>query len=708
MSQRNDYDGWDDFENESGEDTPKPFFEVADKDDEDLSKWMDEEISRRVKNSRGRLREYEENTLYWKGLQNKSQFSDRYMDDGNNNQGTFSKKSPKIVDNLSWETMEEKIAQMIRYRPSITVLPANNEWDDDMSATSVKQMIDTRWYDVGIEKFFIKDQFYTFLYGTSVIRPYWDEDEGPLNEVVEKAKKFGDKIDTSEIENDRIGDVNYKLLTPDMFFPEEAEEWDKVNNCFELEYRCPYELAKEYEDANINPEEKSNNNEDDLELNDKKKNRGKILVRTFYHRPTKFLKKGVKITSIHNKILKREEFEHPTTDSRPKLPYILHVDIEEPKSFWGRSYLRLIKQAQDQYNGLNSTTARSFAMASVPKWFVPWGSCDLKTISNGHTIIKYKGAREPKMVAFNPISAQVFEQMDRLKASIDRKSKVYNIYRRDQKIDLSGLALQFLDEQESESVSVAIQRRAQVFIDTATMTMELMKKHYKKEDGRMKKIFGDDDTYIVDNFDSSVLASKYSVRLQNSPALPQHKSSKIQMMLDVHKEYPDLIERETFLDLLELAKNKPYMDIVTVSAKSANYENDIMLKQKGIPEPKSWENHIVHYELHVKKLQERKYKTSSPEGVIFAFKKHILATEMLMWDKGRTNPAFRQKLLTIDYFPVFFRIPDEEISIINSMAMGSSLSEGESKEIQKELQDTGYKPVAAEDQMPPTVNPITQ
>ena len=98
----------------------------------------------------------------------------------------------------------------------------------------------------------------------------------------------------------------------------------------------------------------------------------------------------------------------------------------------------------------------------------------MKTLANGHTIIKYKGAAEPRMVVFPSVSRDIYEQQDRLKATIDRKSKVYNIYRRDQKIDLSGIALQFLDEQESESASVAIQRRARVFIEVAQFTIDLM------------------------------------------------------------------------------------------------------------------------------------------------------------------------------------------------------------------------------------------
>ncbi|MCK5373755.1 MAG: hypothetical protein KAJ40_00575 [Alphaproteobacteria bacterium] len=695
---RVDYDEWDADELEYGEEQRKPFFMIADNDDE-IKKWMDEEFAYRVKKSRGRISEYEENLAYWKGVQYKNQFSDRDSD-----VSETTTKNPKIVDNLVFETLEEKIAKMIRYRPAIAVLPANSEWNDDMAAVSVKQMIDTRWYDVGINDLFTDDQFYTFLYGTSIIYTFWDDEEGPENPTVERALKLNNKK-AKELKGLRAGDVNYEVIPPDRFFPERKESWGQVDNTFYIKYRCPYELSKEYPDAQIDPEAIIDTDDNELELEDNRKNRNKVLTRYFFHRPTKFLPEGVKIISINGKVLSKEEYEHPSSDGKAKLPFVLHTDIKEPKSYWGRSYIRLIKQAQDQHNGLSSAAARSFAMASVPKWFVPWGSCDTKTLTNGHTLIRYKGGREPRMIAFNPISREVFEQQDRLKTSIDRKSKVYNIYRRDQKIDLSGLALQHLDEQENEAVSVAINRRAKVFLDVANLTKDLMSENYKGDTERMKKIFGDDDTFVVEQFDSKVFSSKYSIRLQNAPALPQHKSSRMQMMLEVNEKHQGLVQRETFLDLLGLAKNKQYMDMVTVSSKAANYENELMLRGGGIPEPKPWEGHFVHYESHVKKLEERIYKSATPRGVKMAFKKHIKGTEYLMWIKARENPAFRQKLMEIDYYPIFFKIPEKEVAMINRMAMGGSLAEGESAALRKDMQGAGYQPVVEEGMEPP-INPL--
>ena len=653
MSYINNYD-WDELDKYiEEEELRKPYFLVMDDNNSEESEqeWLDNEFEYRLKTARSRLEEYQENYAYLVGIQYKSQYSpNRYVVESD-----YNAKNPKVVDNLVVETIQEKLAKMVRYDPNFSALPANTEWSDDIASKSAKMMVDTRWYDADIKDLFTLDQFYTFLYGTSFIKTYWDEDEGPINE------------ETGE----RAGDVNYKVVPPDRIFPEKEDHWHQVDNLFEVEFRCPYELKEEYPNSEFDPENAAYEGEDNINLPDSRDYKNKVAVKYFYHRSTKFVDKGVKITFIQGEILKKEIFEHNSYDGRQKLPFNIHVDMSWPKQYWGVSYIKFIKNSQDQLNGLASAAARSFALSSLPKWMVPWGSCDIKTLANGHTIVKFKGPREPKLANMNPVGESLFTQQDRLRAGVERKSKVYNIYRRDQKIDLSGIALQYLDEQESEAVSPDISQRAKTILNVAQHTIDLMQFYYPKTGvSRFAKIFGEDDTYMAQGVSNDIWKSKYSIRLQNAPTLPQHKSSKMQLMLDIESRRPGMIKDETFLDLLGIADDKQYTDLITVSSRAARYENDIMIKMEGIPAPEPWENHIVHYELHLKKLQERRYKGKLQDGSRYAFEKHIKATEFLMWQKARENPAFRQKLMLLENYPIFFKIPQDDIQRANIMASG--------------------------------------
>ena len=42
------------------------------------------------------------------------------------------------------------------------------------------------------------------------------------------------------------------------------------------------------------------------------------------------------------------------------------------------------------------------------------------------------------------------------------------------------------------------------------------------------------------------------------------------------------------------------------------------------------------------------------------------------------------------------KIPDEEIAIINNLAMGGSLAEGESRAMRRDMEESGYKPIVEE------------
>ena len=121
--------------------------------------------------------------------------------------------------------------------------------------------------------------------------------------------------------------------------------------------------------------------------------------------------------------------------------------------------------------------------------------------------------------------------------------------------------------------------------------------------------------------------------------------------------------------MLGLGDLDEFMDAATVAIKAAQYENNAMLKGKPIAEPKAWEDLINHYMEHIKPIQERTFKDKIPEENQKVFSEHIKVTEMLMWDKAKKNPMFRNKLMAIDYFPIFFTIPQEDQQFVNQLAL---------------------------------------
>jgi hypothetical protein len=145
-----------------------------------------------------------------------------------------------------------------------------------------------------------------------------------------------------------------------------------------------------------------------------------------------------------------------------------------------------------------------------------------------------------------------------------------------------------------------------------------------------------------------------------------------------------------------LAKDKRYRDIITVSIKSANYENDLIAKGKTKVEPQKWENHFVHYESHIRWLQERKYKSKTPKKVIQNMQDHIFSTEYMMWSLAKKNPMMLKKLIAMEYFPMFFTIPEKEVNYIQQISMGMSPDQADANQKAGESEAARLKPVSLE------------
>ena len=173
----------------------------------------------------------------------------------------------------------------------------------------------------------------------------------------------------------------------------------------------------------------------------------KVMVRTFYHRKTKYLPDGAYIKYTDDVILENEAY--PYDDG--ELPIVWDGDINVYGELWPRSFIGNIEQMQRYYNNIQSAQARDFGLGSAPKWVAPKGACEVHQYNNEFTIMEFRGPTPPQLVRNNPVSDQGFTIQDRLEKKISQQSKVYDITRGEVPQGVTAnSALRFLDEQESQ------------------------------------------------------------------------------------------------------------------------------------------------------------------------------------------------------------------------------------------------------------------
>ena len=139
-------------------------------------------------------------------------------------------------------------------------------------------------------------------------------------------------------------------------------------------------------------------------------------------------------------------------------------------------------------------------------------------------------------------------------------------------------------------------------------------------------------------FDTANLSKSYDIRIQNASALPQSKAARMQTLLDLNQQFPALVTPEMVLDMLDMAQNDKFVDLTTVAVRAAQAEkrddgpgDDVQVEEH--------EDHFQHWANHAPVVQEISFKTQTPKKIQEKFKRHIMAHEMLLIEKAKTNPC---------------------------------------------------------------------
>jgi hypothetical protein len=230
------------------------------------------------------------------------------------------------------------------------------------------------------------------------------------------------------------------------------------------------------------------------------------------------------------------------------------------------------------------------------------------------------------------------------------------------------VALQFMHDAENRGQNETVMNFNKVVRDIHFFNVAIAGEMYKKEDKRTIQVLGQKGQYTNMDFDPETLAKPFSVVIQNTSALPETKGAKFQFVLDMSERFPDLFSREEIIEILDMGLTDKFMGDSANSVATASSENEDLLTGKGTTEPEEYENHIIHWRIHDRSMQDPSFK-QAPEEIKKAFIDHMKATEMLMHEKAMQNPRFAESLAAIPMFPKVFVPPQPEAAPEMSAAM---------------------------------------
>lgn len=612
--------------------------------------------------------------------------------------GLGSNRPSKLVVNHLYDLTVQRVARVTRSKPAVSVNPANGENKDKIAARVMKYWVDYHLYQNDFDAIVSECVQAAYIIGESYIASRWDPEAGEKTDDWKKEEEFafrenraarvpqqdedgnpvlGEDGEQLYIERAvKTGDVVLECWTPLDTIIERCGDFRKAKYWFHEEYVDIDELRALYPEKaeDIQPDMEGSDQFASLRTMtgyDGGPSEGKVLVRSFRHKPTSFLGSGRWVVSTKTAILVNK----PLAANETGLALARISDIDVPKRQTGLSFYEHGKRINAAINDLTSMGMRNTKLMAHPRWILPRGSLIKKdALGNDITIVEYQGPTPPQMVTPPPMNQELMGMRADLKQDLQLLA-TFDASRGEIPPNIrSALALQFIDEQEEQRANSSIAKHAALIRAVIQNSINVASAYYEKDDKRLIPVVGNNNRYLVKEFDPQNLTKSYDIRVANSSGLPQTKAARTEMLIALKEAFPTMVTDQKAAELLHFSDVEGFYDAATAAVKAAQAENEAMINEEAPEEPTIFEDLIVHWSEHIKEVQNRSFKVTTPKEVQERFVAHIAGTEYLMMERAKKNPAFAMKIVQLSLYPLIYEPGPEDFMILDRARTGNPLS----------------------------------
>jgi hypothetical protein len=622
----------------------------------------------------------------------------------------YDKNNAKIVVNKLQLLADQHVADAISYSPDVLIVPTHSEERDKVAARQNQGLLDYHDYKYDMQQKWIKFHQRKKICGTTFMLNLWNEEMGDLDPKYVAYRKMieeqgGDPFAPMPLVDDegnqitgqdgdplftdqaiRVGDVDCVLEFDERMIYEtpDSGEWDDVPwisrimymDLDEVKARWPHKWQEIEAGWGRGPQEITASVHAQYSPQPSQSLTQKIPVRYFWHKPTPFLDRGFYCVSVREALLEAHDYPY----KHGKLPVIRGTDIDVPGQIWGMSFFQNLAALQFAINSQASMFLQDQITMTYPKIVVPRGA-RVRSIKLGddRDIYEYSGPKPPEIMAKNPTPTQSWQYYQLMNDELKFLSAVFG-----QSVGAppngitANVALRMLDEQEQKLRGPALKKNENYYIECARQRMSLFGTFYKKDDGRLARILGTEDSYTLNQFDIANLSTPYEVLAKKVSGLPKSPAAKIQTVLDIADRFPEMWKSDEVLEQLDMARPEKLIESATVARQTAEAEVEAILQGKmdKVVPPQMSDDILPKYKIYMKAVQPLSFKIGVPPERRQAMLQHIMTAEYIIWCKIRMNPTFQQMVLTdAPNFPSFLPqpSPDNDPIMLNmpSMTMGA-------------------------------------
>jgi hypothetical protein len=644
-----------------------PFQFREDKTDAGTLEWLNTRFRRVYEKSFPRF------TLYKRYLAMYKNVAEEYSDSltKNSYRGAPSQsRKPKMRDNLVWDLVDQKTAEISKSTSKVAFMPQSYfDQDDINNAKACRILCSSRMEELKFDRIVSKMDRMMFLFGHTIGEVCWDENIGPLNPNYEaKKKKYGGKVPKISEEgvvlegkyltddDMRLGDVDIKPILPYYFFPEETKKSIKSSDYAEtICWKFKQEVEADYPKAKGKIKENSHVYWDmeggDLSLPD-----NMVMVRTFWHKPTKHYPEGCKIVYCEDLILDWIDFPYEDKE----LPFVEDKDIETFDEFWGRPFIVNIEQFYRMNNSLWSGIARNHGVMNAPKYVYPEGSVDKQSLNNEFGSIAYRGPQAPQVLQHNYVNRGEIDLSTLISNRAGKIARLFDISRGNVPQGVTAAqAMRLLEDQQFQAMSITSDNRKQRILDTYRMVVKRMAQYYSPDDGRMSRLLGSNNSYLMKSFKKFDFNLIYDIRIENMSALSESRAGRMADIVDLNtaNQKDPLFGKKEMVKILGLNLVEAFQDEVTYAIDTAKQCLDMMLSDEEAPAPEGTDGLVEFYGVFSRFVESPEYKFALRPDTKQKILDYVAAIEMLCYEKSVKNPTFAQEMSAFNKYPMVFSLP---------------------------------------------------
>jgi hypothetical protein len=381
-----------------------------------------------------------------------------------------------------------------------------------------------------------------------------------------------------------------------------------------------------------------------------------VMVRTFWHKPTKHFSEGCKITYCEDLIL--EWIDFPYQDK--ELPFVEDKDIDCMDEFWGRPFIINIEQFYRMNNSIWSGIARNHGVLNAPKYIYPEGTVDKQSLNNEFGSIAYRGGVAPQVLQTNYVNRGEIDLSNLISQRAGKLGRLFDISRGNVPQGVTAAqAMRLLEDQQFQAMATTADNRKQRILDIYRKTVVRMAQYYSPNDQRMSRILGANNTYLMQSFKKFDFNLIYDIRIENDSVISSSRAGRMADIVDLNtaNQKDPLFGKKEMIKILGLNLVEAFQDEVTYSIDTAKQCLDMILNGEEAPAPENTDGLVEFYGVFSRFVESPEYKFVIRPETKQMIMDYISAIEMLAYEKSVKNPAFANEMALFTKFPMAFTPP---------------------------------------------------